>query len=111
MAWAQLTGRNEAHRERGIVDRTLQHGDPAEVGMSAARIENARRRCAAWVEEGLTPSLQVCVARRGVIVLDEAYGRLGPEPDARPLGTDSIFSLASLTKPVTATAILKLRTE
>src|SRR4051812_29228000 len=90
------------------VDRVLRPGDPAEVGMSPERIENVRRRCAGWVEAGLTPSLQVCVARRGTIVLDEAWGRLGPEDDAPPLGVDSIFGIGSLNKPITATAVMCL---
>jgi CubicO group peptidase (beta-lactamase class C family) len=50
----------------------------------------------------------VLVARRGVIVLHEAYGRLGPESDAPPLPLDAIFPLGSITKPITATAVMCL---
>jgi len=61
-----------------------------------------------WVEQGITPALVVLVARRGVIVLHEAFGRLGPEPDAPPLQRNSIFPLASISKPITATAAMIL---
>jgi CubicO group peptidase (beta-lactamase class C family) len=50
----------------------------------------------------------VLAARRGVVVLHEAFGRLGPEPDAPPLPVDAIFPIASLTKPITATAVMCL---
>ncbi len=76
--------------------------------MSPERIERVRRLGAGWVESGLTPALQVLVARRGVIVLHEAWGRLGPEDDAPPLTHDSVFGTGSLTKAVTATAIMCL---
>jgi hypothetical protein len=38
------------------MDRTLHDGDPVEVGMSPERIERVRGLCAAWVEQGLTPT-------------------------------------------------------
>jgi serine-type D-Ala-D-Ala carboxypeptidase len=50
----------------------------------------------------------VLVARRGVIVLHEAFGVLTAEPDAPPLQRDTIFPIASVTKPVTATCVMIL---
>ena len=76
--------------------------------MSRERIDRVRRLCAGWVEEGNSPALQVVVARRGTIVLHDAWGRLGPEDDDPPLTTDSIFPLASITKPITAAAVMCL---
>ncbi len=90
------------------MDRTLRYGGPEEAGMSPERIANVRRLCAGWVEQGIMPALQVLVARRGVIVLHDAWGRLGPEDDAPPLGVDAIFGIASITKPITATAVMCL---
>jgi serine-type D-Ala-D-Ala carboxypeptidase len=91
-----------------MMDRTLRSGSPGDVGMSPERIERVRQRCAGWVEEGLAPALQVLVARRGTIVLHDAWGRQGPDEDDPPLGVDSIFPLASLTKPMTASAVMCL---
>ena len=86
----------------------LLHGTPNEAGMLPERIERAHDLCAQWVRAGHTTALSVCVARRGVIVLHEALGRLRPEADAPPLARDSLFPLSSLTKPITATLAMQL---
>ena len=86
----------------------LRAGSPGEVGMLPERVALARDLCAKWVKEGHTTALCVCVARRGVIVLHEAFGRLRPEQDAPPLERDSIFPLSSATKPITATLVMQL---
>src|SRR4026209_2399972 len=86
----------------------LRYGTPDEVGMLPERVAHVRDLCARWVEEGHTPTLGVCVARRGVIVLHEHFGASGPGPAARPLERDALFSICSLTKPITATLIMQL---
>jgi CubicO group peptidase (beta-lactamase class C family) len=87
--------------------RSLRPGSPAEAGMDAARIELIRTRASEWVASGITPSLAVFAARRGVVVLNEAYGILR-HGETTPLRTDSIFPLASITKSFTAAAVLRL---
>ena len=86
----------------------LLPGTPVEVGLWPDRIERVRDRMAAWVEEGHSPSISALVARRGRIVFQEAFGQLGPDSDSPPLRTDSIFPISSITKPMTATAVLML---
>jgi CubicO group peptidase (beta-lactamase class C family) len=86
----------------------LRTGSPEKVGMLPERVAHARDLCARWVEEGHTPTLAVCVARRGVIVLHEAFGVLGPGPDSPRLGRDALFAGASVTKAVTATMVMQL---
>ena len=76
--------------------------------MSPERVARVRRLCAGWVEQGLTSALVVLAARRGVIVLHEAFGRLTPEEDSPPLRLDTLFPLMSLTKPITATVAMTL---
>jgi CubicO group peptidase (beta-lactamase class C family) len=87
---------------------TLRHGSPEEAGMLPERVARARDLCARWVDEGHTPSLGVCVARRGVIVLHEAFGVLGPGPDSPPLVPTALFAGASVTKAITATLAMQL---
>jgi CubicO group peptidase (beta-lactamase class C family) len=91
-----------------MTETHLRDGTPEEVGMLPARVAHARDLCARWVEEGHTPTIGVCVARRGVIVLHEAFGVLGPGPDSPPLERDALFPIMSLTKPITATLIMQL---
>lgn len=86
---------------------TLKRGKPEEVGMDPARIELVRERARGWVANGDTPSLVVLVARRGVVVLEEAYGILRPSDNA-PLQTNSIFPVMSTSKPITAAAVMCL---
>jgi CubicO group peptidase (beta-lactamase class C family) len=85
----------------------LRHGRPEDVGMDPERIERIRARARGWVEEGITPSLVLLVARKGVIVLEEAYGILRPS-DGAPLQVDSIFPVGSISKPFTAAALMCL---
>ena len=86
----------------------LRYGTPEEAGMLPDRIERVKQLAAGWVAEGQTPSLVILAARKGIIFLHEAYGRLRPEENSPPLRTDSIFPISSLTKPVTATAAMIL---
>ena len=43
----------------------LRTGSPEKVGMLPERVAHVRDLCARWIEEGHTPTLGVCVARRG----------------------------------------------
>lgn len=53
------------------------------------------------------PGGAVALARNGEIVMSEAYG-LADKSASVPVTTSSLFRLASLSKPVTAAAVLKL---
>jgi serine-type D-Ala-D-Ala carboxypeptidase len=86
----------------------LREGLPEEVGMDPVRIGRLRELVGSWVERGDTPSVIVLVARRGVIVLHEAFGvrcHGDPTPTLKP---DSIFPLTSCSKPITAAAVMCL---
>jgi CubicO group peptidase (beta-lactamase class C family) len=75
--------------------------------MNNVRLKHVVDLCESWVEQGIHKALCVLVARRGVICLHEAFGRLRPHSDA-PVELDSIFSAQSITKPITATALMML---
>ncbi len=76
--------------------------------MLPERIDRARDLCAGWVKSGHTPAIVALVARRGVIVLHEAFGKLRPEADSPPVRLDTIFPIMSITKPMTATLVMCL---
>ncbi len=86
----------------------LREGTPSEAGLSARQLDHASDLAASWVKDGSHPALVVLVARHGVVALHEAFGRLGPEPDDPALTCDALFPLASLAKPLTATALMIL---
>jgi CubicO group peptidase (beta-lactamase class C family) len=91
-----------------MMSKKLRAGSPEEVGMSAQRLGHVSELAQGWVEEGLHPSLVVIAARKGVVVLHEAFGRITPAGDSSPIDTKAIFPLTSLSKPVTATAAMIL---
>lgn len=86
----------------------LREGTPEEVGISSSRINRIRERCADWVKTGIHPALAVVAARKGIIFLEGAYGKLTPKADSPDLDIDAIFGLASLTKPITSTCAMLL---
>jgi serine-type D-Ala-D-Ala carboxypeptidase len=90
------------------VSQQLRNGEADEAGMSRQRVQHLRRLGAEWVERGQAAALNVLVARRGVVVLREAYGRLGPEPDAPALPLDAVYTLSSITRVITATCAICL---
>jgi len=64
---------------------------------------------AAGATAGQIPGAVVLVGRGDEVLVHEAYGHRMLQPECRPMLPDTIFDLASLTKPVaTATAIMQL---
>jgi CubicO group peptidase (beta-lactamase class C family) len=59
------------------------------------------------MRERAIPGVAVAVVENGVITLQGAYGVSNLETDT-PMTTDSVFELASVTKPITATALMML---
>ena len=86
----------------------LRVSEPEEAGFSAVRLENAYRILKESVAKGILPAAGLLVSRRGTPVEPRVFGRAAPEADAPPIDTDAIFLVASVTKPVTATAAMML---
>jgi serine-type D-Ala-D-Ala carboxypeptidase len=76
--------------------------------MSPERVRHIAGLAESWVAQGFVSALVVLVARRGVIVLHEAFGRLTPDADSPALPRDAVFPLTSATKPMTATVVMSL---
>lgn len=91
-----------------IAAAQLRPGDPAAVGMSADRLNAAAEILAGEVREGRVLAASLLVARRERIVLHRGFGRLAPAPDSPAVTPDTVFLLASITKPVTACALMLL---
>ncbi len=82
--------------------------DPETVGMDSAQLERAYALIAGWTESGFMPAAVLRVARHGQTVAQRAFGRITVEPGGPPAQQDSIFIIASISKPVTYTALLRL---
>jgi CubicO group peptidase (beta-lactamase class C family) len=86
----------------------LQTSTPGAAGFNPARIRLIQDRLKSWVEEGRTPAISALVARRGQVVLHEAYGRQTPDSPDGSLKANSIFPVMSAAKPVVAATAMML---
>jgi len=86
----------------------FRQGKPEEVGMSLKRMQRVESLTKGWVNDGTTPAFVTLVARKGVIIYHAAFGSLTSRPNSPPVRPDTIFPLCSLTKPITATAVMIL---
>jgi CubicO group peptidase (beta-lactamase class C family) len=62
----------------------------------------------ALVNDGQLANVVTLIARHGEIVNCDAYGVLDISTTPIPVKTDSIFRIASMTKPITAAAMMML---
>lgn len=81
--------------------------DPASLGLNSARLD----RIGAFLDEryvttGRLPGVDLLVAREGQAVYRHTSG--SARADGTPMAADSIFRIASMTKPLTAVAFMML---
>lgn len=89
-------------------ERLLQAA-PEEVGMDSAKLAEIDAAVAEGIRTGQMPGCVVAVGRRGKIAFLRAYGDRQIEPQRVAMTADTVFDLASLTKPIaTATSVLLL---
>jgi CubicO group peptidase (beta-lactamase class C family) len=86
----------------------LEQGAAESVGMAAEQLECAAAHLEQAVASNQIGAASLTVARRGKVVYSRGYGRLRPAEGAPPVAADSVFLLASITKPVTAGALMML---
>jgi CubicO group peptidase (beta-lactamase class C family) len=86
----------------------LRSGTAEDVGMDPVRLQRLRELVAGWVKCGDTPSVVVLVARRGIVVLHEAFGVLRHNDTTATLRCDSIFPIGSCSKSITAATVMCL---
>jgi CubicO group peptidase (beta-lactamase class C family) len=88
----------------------LSRAEPASVGLDPSRLARIREALERDVKAGLLPGAVVGVARRGAIAYLEAVGTRDVA-NGQPLWADAVFSIASMTKPMTSFAIMMLHEE
>lgn len=89
-------------------------GYPKKISWKAANMhstleENVDRAVAKSISDGQMSGCVVLIGRKEGIVLEKAYGNRCVEPNKEPMTTDTVFDMASLTKPLaTATSVMIL---
>jgi Beta-lactamase class C and other penicillin binding proteins len=93
-----------AEWRKGAVDTS-----PAKARYDESRLSLMREHYAARIDSGKIQAASFLLARDGEVFAHEAAGKLSYKPeDDRPFMPDSIKRIASITKIVTATAVMKL---
>ena len=79
------------------------------IRMAADRVAMIDGLVHTGISEGKMPGCVICVGRQDEILLLKAYGNKRLEPSTEAMTVDTVFDMASITKPVaTATSIMQL---
>ena len=92
------------------LDRTLQPATPETVGLSPEGLARTDAALQALINAGQLAGAVTLVARHGRLVHANAMG-LKSLATGEPIATDTIFRIYSMTKPVTAAAMMILHDE
>ena len=85
----------------------LPTAKPEEVGLSQAALDRLSVALTDRIAAGHIPGAVAMVARHGKVAFHESFGRLNPAAD-KPMGTDAIFRIYSMTKPLVSVAVMML---
>jgi CubicO group peptidase (beta-lactamase class C family) len=95
-----------------VTVRSPHEVEPRSVGVQRAGVEAIWGAVERFYRTGLQPGMQLCVRRRGEVLIDRAIGHVsgnGPADSAEtpkvPLTTDTPFCLFSASKAVTAMVV------
>ncbi len=87
----------------------LPHVSASDVGFAQDKLDQLERLVHEGIANGSLPGCVICIGRHGKLALLRAYGDKRIEPQREPMTTNTLFDMASITKPVaTATSIMKL---
>ena len=85
----------------------LSAGKAEDLGFSPERLARVREAVQRHVDAGQVSGAVTLVARRGKIAHFESYGVMDLE-SKKPMPKDGIFRLASMSKPITAVAVMMM---
>lgn len=93
-----------------VLASSLPSARPAEVGLSASRLDRLRQTLQDYCDLKGAPGMVVLIARNGRVAYHRAFGRFRlDQPEPMPVG--AIFRIASQTKAVTSVAVMMLMEE
>ena len=88
----------------------LKRVAPETVGMSSARLDRLGKAFQTYVEDEALPGSTILILRQGKVAYFESFGFRDIEGKS-PLGTDSIFRIASQSKAVVSVGVMILQEE
>src|ERR1700733_14901063 len=90
-----------------FADEPLPRAKPEEVGLSSERLARIGETLKADIDAGRIPGAVIAIARHGRLVALDAYGWRDKAAGCR-IPPDTIFNIASMTKPMTTVGALML---
>lgn len=88
----------------------LPTSSPESVGLDARRLERVQQVLQRRIDDGKMVGGVWLVARRGRVVAFDALGHADVEAD-KPMKTDTLFRIYSMTKPITSVGVMMLYEE
>jgi CubicO group peptidase (beta-lactamase class C family) len=85
----------------------LPTAKPEEVGLSQTALDRLSWALSERITGGNIPGAVALVARHGKVAYHRSFGRLNPATD-KLMGTDAIFRIYSMTKPIVSVAVMML---
>jgi CubicO group peptidase (beta-lactamase class C family) len=85
----------------------MQTVQPENVGLSSARLQRINRVMQQYVDRQIFAGITTLVARKGQVAHLEVFGWQERETN-RPMTTDTLFRIYSMTKPITSVAVMML---
>src|SRR5947209_20289366 len=81
---------------------------PEAIGLDPGRLKRVENLLQQWLATDRIPAAGWCVGRRGRMIEPRLVGRQHAAKGAPALRKDALFLVASITKPVTAFAVMML---
>src|SRR5580704_6582574 len=97
-------------RKGDAMSELKTEAEAAEVGLDPGRLQRIDRHFARYVDDGRLPGWLITVSRYGRLAYVSSYGSSDVEAGL-PAGTDTMWRLYSMTKPVTSVAAMMLYEE
>ena len=95
---------------RSVSGQGLPIAAPEEVGLSSERLERIGTVMQKYVDENQLAGAVIMVARHGKAAYLETFGTMDID-EKKPMRTDTIFRIASMSKAITSTAVMMLYEE
>jgi CubicO group peptidase (beta-lactamase class C family) len=86
----------------------LSVSEPGKVGLSASVLNEVDTLMQHYVDQKKLPGMVTMVARHGKVVSFKKFGVMGV---GKPMQSEAIFRIASMTKPITSVAVMMLYDE
>ena len=90
--------------------QALPRAEPEQVGMSSERLKRLDKVMQRYVDNQRLAGAATLIARRGKIAHLGVYGMANRETE-QPMSADTLFRIASMTKPITSAAVMMLYEE